>query len=334
MGNSVFVNGDFWISVSIATRSAYMKYVRSFFSLFFGVFMEIVLAKNLSDKTFSDPHEILDGYASLKRHHLAKESVRLKQMERIPLKQGARVLDIGVGPGFYLDHWLKHSRPSGAHFTLFDASKEALQVAVQSVVDNQDRRRVVAVAGDFYNLVDFFEPAQFDVIFIGNTLEYIPRPVDYIRRTILPLLYRGGVLAIRDLDCSLMKSCLAPSRINQNIVNSRIENNRRHSLAGVEKYQNPFIGRDLRKIVEDAGLDGVIEFHDHYRWEAPFTASQLEYLSALHSTWYLSDDFGLLTEEDKRVWGELFDPKNRDGVFWNEKSVYEEDEFMVLGFGQ
>tara|TARA_B100000749_G_C18450166_1_gene476233 strand:+ start:73616 stop:74074 length:459 start_codon:yes stop_codon:yes gene_type:complete len=113
---------------------------------------------NNNDYDFSNPHKILDGYESLERHHLAKEDLRHAQLDLIPVSKNDRVLDIGIGPGFYLPHWLKSTTDKNVTFDLFDISEEALAIAINKV---ENSPRVNPIVGDFSRLSTYRKRFRF-----------------------------------------------------------------------------------------------------------------------------------------------------------------------------
>jgi ubiquinone/menaquinone biosynthesis C-methylase UbiE len=280
--------------------------------------------------SFADPHEVLDGYASLERHHLAKKNIRLEQLDKIPIPSNGRVLDIGVGPGLYLGHWLNSTKAKSVNFDLFDASATLLKMsmAVASKINQSDRVKIIV--GDMYQDLRKMGPDTYDVIFIGNTLEYVPDPIAFIRDTVLPILKHGGVLAIRDLDCSFMSSNLADPALNAKIVHSRIQNNLQTSR-NPKNYQNPFIGKHLANIMKAAVLSIISVYPYQVEFKGPMSVFQRNYLEVLHNNWYVDDQLAILSPSDIAAWKRLFSSGATGNVFDNINSIYNEAEFLVIG---
>jgi SAM-dependent methyltransferase len=280
---------------------------------------------------YENPHAILDGDASLLRHHLAKEQLRNHQLDLIPLASHAHVLDIGIGPGLYLKHWLKITREKQTTFDLFDSSASSLKKCGMIAGEIGDEQRIRTIEGDMFGGFENLEKESYDAIFIGNTIEYVPNPADYIRSQLLPLLKPGGILAIRDLDCSFMSCNLVPRALNARVVYSRIQNNAANSRKDPNNYQNPFIGRDLQNIMADSGLS-VIAVHPFFvEFKGPIKGPQRAYLEVLHQNWYVEDTQSILSAEDKAAWQRAFDPTKEGNVLDNPNTIYVEAEFLVIG---
>lgn len=274
---------------------------------------------------FENPHEILDGFESLRRHHFAKQALRESQLTRIPLKQNARVLDIAIGPGLYLEFWLRYSEKTGAHFTLLEHNADALAVCRLEAAKVGAEHRLSTVQGDLFKLSEKLQ-GPFDVIFIGNTLEYISEPVAYLREQVLPLLAPGGTLAIRDMDCGFVNCNLVDPALNNRMVGSRIRNCQVSKM-----YHNPFMGRDLGRILSEAGFKNVKLTPDLAEFKSPLSQAEALYVSKIHTAWYTEDTLGILSDEDKATWAQLFALDNEQGVLYAPHFYYAEMEYFVMG---
>jgi ubiquinone/menaquinone biosynthesis C-methylase UbiE len=275
---------------------------------------------------FANPHKVLDGFESLRRHHNAKKKMRENQLTKIPLKQGARILDIASGPGLYLAFWLEHSKEKQATFTMLDHNEAALAECNEQASLAGATARVQTVAGDIFKLGEALPGRKFDVIFIGNTLEYIEEPDKYLRENVMPLLADGGILAVRDLDCAFANCNLVDPVLNHRIVGSRIRN-----CQTTATFHNPFMGRNLKNIFSKAGF-GQIENHaDLVEFEAPLSDDVKVYLSKLHTTWYIEDMHGILSPQDIATWTNHFDLSNPQSVLHDPGFYYAEMEYLVIG---
>jgi SAM-dependent methyltransferase len=110
------------------------------------------------------------------------------------LQAGARVLDVGSGPGTITIDLARRVRP-GVVIGI-DASEDVVDratgLAESELVDNVEFR-----AGDAYALP--FADGWFDVVHAHQVLQHLARPVDALkefRRVLKP----GGLLAVRDVD--------------------------------------------------------------------------------------------------------------------------------------
>lgn len=281
-----------------------------------------------SPSLFSNPHEVLDSFASLRRHHLAKKKARIEQLTKIPVTENARILDIGCGPGLYLKEWLDLTRSTEANFVLLDHSAEALAECAKIALECGDSERVTLCQKDFLVEPDG-QLGLFDAIFIGNTLEYIQNPTEWLGQHIKPLLKAGGYLAVRDLDCGILGCNLLDPLLVAKIVMARIAGCQDTSAKG--HFHNPFIGRDLKRIFHESGFVNASLYPYHIEFRAPLTFDEQVYLSKLHTSWYIEDPRELLTAEEKAFWKSTFDMSNKDSVLLHEQFYYVESEFMAVG---
>ncbi len=280
----------------------------------------------MTHTTFADPHKILDQDQSLTRHHLAKIGIRQSQLNSLPLCKGMRILDIGCGPGLYLPHWLEITRSTDAQFTLLDHSAAALNTCAQLALKAGAKGRVEILESDIF--CHGIPPESFDLIFIGNTLQYVQSPAEYIKEYIFPLLKQGGTLAIRDLDCGILAVNNVDPTLVSKIIQARILGCQRNSTNKVT-FHNPFIGRNLGQIAQDAGLRNISLKPYYCDFRHPLSPAQFEYLSALHTSWYVEDRCGILSAEERSHWRSLFEKNNPHCILEKESLFYVETEFLV-----
>jgi SAM-dependent methyltransferase len=292
-----------------------------------------ILVPNYSKTTdqlnFQNPHIVLDSFESLRRHHLAKQKLREQLLTLIPIKENAQVLDIGIGPGLYLDFWLRYTEGQNAKFTLMDSSPNALGECILIAEKINASNRIKTVCGDLRQL-NQLDLGTFDVIFIGNTIEYISDPVDLIQNALLPHLVSGGILAIRDMDLGIMNVGPTDPALCSRILYSRIKGCRFHSKS-METYHNPFLGRELHAILRSSGLTRIqfYPFFCEFRYPLPEAAKL--YLSRLHTTWFIEDPLELLEQTEKDRWKGWFDRNSKDSILESPDFYYVESEFLAFG---
>ncbi len=279
---------------------------------------------------FKDPHVVLDGFASLRRHHAAKRKVREAQITALPLVPNARILDVGIGPGLYLEHWLELTEKSGARFTLVDNSEPALAECRRIAFAAGAKARVETMSLDLFAL-GRSGIGPFDLVFIGNTLEYVREPAAFLRQEIRPLVRPGGTIAVRDLDCGVLGTNLVDPALCAKVVTARILGCQLISREPGGVFHDPFVGRDLGRILSEAGLTEVRHLPYYCEFAAPLSEAERQYLAALHTTWYVEDRAGHLTAAEKAAWSQAFNADRVDGVLRAPGLFYVETEFLALG---
>lgn len=122
-------------------------------------------------------------------------------IDRLRVPSGARILDVGCGPGFVLESL--HSRVgTQGHLTALDESAEWM-VHLTRVIGKNGWRNVHLVQA---RVQDFEVPeGTYDVIFMRWVLSFLPDPEELIAK-LARGLRPGGALAIQDYNhegCSL-----------------------------------------------------------------------------------------------------------------------------------
>ncbi len=262
-------------------------------------------------------------------HHAAKQQIREEQIAAISVKNGARILDIGCGPGLYFDFWLRHTCHQNASFTLVDNSAEALLECRKIAAACHLENKVELINQDMFTLSARLL-GKFDTIFIGNTLEYIPNPERYLKSIVVPLLNEGGQLVVRELDCGILGCNLVDPALCQRVVLSRILGCQMIS-SNLETYHDPFMGRRLGIILRAAGLGDVRLVPYYCTFNGPSSHHVSEYLSKLHTTWYLEDRPKILSPLELDLWHAYFDVNSTDCILERADFFYVETEFTAMG---
>ena len=110
------------------------------------------------------------------------------------LREGARVLDVGSGPGTITIDLARRVRPGSV--VGIDASADVVAAAT-GLAESEGVANVEFAVGDAYALD--FDDDTFDIAHAHQVLQHLARPVDALRelrRVVKP----GGVVAVRDVD--------------------------------------------------------------------------------------------------------------------------------------
>lgn len=136
-------------------------------------------------------------------HFNACRAAYRAQLDRVGIQPGAHVLDAGCGSGSFLP-WLAEAVGSAGRVSAVDLADEHVALAGRNVLEWQlpapvDIRRA--------SLLDLpLDDASVDVVWCANTVQYLDddalrKALGELRRVLRP----GGVLAVKDLDASLVR---------------------------------------------------------------------------------------------------------------------------------
>jgi SAM-dependent methyltransferase len=159
------------------------------------------------------------------------------------LAAGAKVLDVGSGPGTITIDLARRVAPGSV--VGIDASAEVVAQASALAADNGVSNVTFAV-GDAYAL-DFADDT-FDIVHAHQILQHVAEPVAALRE-FRRVLKPGGIVAARDVDWGgTMWAPLLPGLSDWMQANQAI-----HRANGGE----PFAGRSLKRWALEAGFDAV-----------------------------------------------------------------------------
>lgn len=116
-------------------------------------------------------------------------------LQRIGVGPGARVLDLGSGPGFVAFDLAALVAPGGSVVALDEAPRWIEHM--QSEIARRGIANVALVRSRIQDLA--LEPESFDIVFARWVFSFLPDP-DAVARTLARCLKPGGVLAIQDYN--------------------------------------------------------------------------------------------------------------------------------------
>lgn len=166
------------------------------------------------------------------------------QFERIGIKPGERVIDLGCGPGGVLHLLGKHVGPTGSVLGL-ERSPHFVEMARRFVADHA-LSHVEVREGDAYDTG--LERASFDGAHMRLVLVNVPEPQRIVREMVA-LVRPGGWIASFEADF-VAHFCEPPLPAWERLLNSYI----RYSAAqGIDL----FIGRCTHRLFREAGLTDI-----------------------------------------------------------------------------
>jgi len=116
-------------------------------------------------------------------------------LDRVGVPPGARVLDVGTGPGFALAG-LRERIGEGGVLTALDAAEDWTE-HLEREIESRGWRNVTRVSGDVRELE--LEPGGYDFVFMRWVLSFLPDAAGVVER-LARCLAPGGCLAIQDYN--------------------------------------------------------------------------------------------------------------------------------------
>ena len=132
----------------------------------------------------------------LRAFHRAFARELFKAIEALPLPEGARVLDVPCGDGFYSRCFARRLR-EGGELVSCDLLMNYLKMARAGVRRIRRRPTLKFVAGDVYNLP--FDAGSFDLVWCAQSFISLDEPVRALRE-MRRVLKPGGAIAVLESD--------------------------------------------------------------------------------------------------------------------------------------
>ena len=193
--------------------------------------------------------EYLLGYRRVEQERLVEQAGQLADesaalFDRLPIVEGARVVEIGCGPRSCLDLLARRVGPSGTVFGI-ERSEDAVGLA-RALVDEQGLANVEIVQGDARSRV--LPTGTFDLVTSRLVLVNVPQPEEIVAQAVA-LARPGGFVAFHEADY-VAHVCDPPSLAWDRAVEVL---NRYSMSSGIDL----FIGRKLPRYLREAGLADV-----------------------------------------------------------------------------
>ena len=185
-------------------------------------------------------HGGVPGYDRLKVLARAHWPATSAFLDRVGVRAGMRCLDVGCGAG---DVTLELARlvGPGGHVTGIDMDEVKLALAREVAVE----RGIGNVAFRVANVIEWSEPAAYDLVFSRLLLEHLSRPVDLLER-MWEAVRPGGAVAVEDGDFEAL-FCYPTNEGYEFYAKAILETIRRHG-------GDPTLGRKLFACFLEAGI--------------------------------------------------------------------------------
>ena len=183
----------------------------------------------------------------LDTHHAVKTRLRLEAVAGLPIYAGARILDVGCGPG----HWCQlfaQKTGSAGKVTGIDVDPEAIRIAKNNACHapyNAWLNYETCTIEQFLN-----GSRNFDVITALNILSYVDDPVKLLNN-LAPSIDDGGIIILKDTDIGSDFYWPIPENIASEMA--ALYHSERSANYKDENY-DPFFARKLPDIINSSTL--------------------------------------------------------------------------------
>ena len=187
-------------------------------------------------------------HASVVCQHAARTAANSAAFLLPSLRPGARLLDVGCGPGSITVGLAEHLGPAGSVVGI-DSAPAVLEQAAAAVAAAGLASRVALEPTSVYELAAGHRQDSFDVAYAHQTLQHLARPVAALGemvRAVRP----GGLVAVRDADySSMLGMCSSPTALEGIDAWRRI-----YRATCYRNGAEPDAGRHLLRWAREAGL--------------------------------------------------------------------------------
>lgn len=257
----------------------------------------------------------------LDAHEAAKSAFRDAVVARWRLAPGARVVDIGCGPGYWTRRIAKSVGPTGTVIGV-DVAADLIDIAR---VRNADL--ISANTCNFHlgsvDRIDQHDVASADVIVVLNVLGYVSEPSAALAR-LWRQLTPGTRLIIRQYDYGCTMYSGIPFDLQLRLL-SGLAN--KLARAPLEPQCEAFLGRDLPSLVHRANIVNPEFTTDVVRLAAPLSPGA-EYYLREKGLW-IGEHATNVSREDAEAWLRYFDSSDPGYVLAHSDSSLTTIEFQA-----
>ncbi len=165
-----------------------------------------------------------------------------KKLEYFGLKDGMRVLEIGMGPGYVTEQLLKDY--PNLEIVGIDINSRFVDLAKKRFKHDP---RVTFVEGSVYSMP--FEKEEFDFVYVRLVFQHLKEPLDALNE-IYRVLRKKGKLVVLDIDEELL-GIIDPDYMNWRKYNNQVS--KTQSKRGGDRR----VGRKLIALFKEAGFRNV-----------------------------------------------------------------------------
>lgn len=254
----------------------------------------------------------------LENHHAIKSRLRAELVQKIDLRAGDSVLDLGCGTGswtFLIADRVGHRGSVDA----IDLDEAALEAAELKRHSHHHRARVKF---DQFSVFDLREEHKYDAITAFNSLCYIDRPevaLSAVRRA----LKSGGRFIAKDSD--LGSDFFWP--VDRGLYFSLMTAIQERGSSANDDYYDPFFARQLPKLLTECGFVHLDTLAQSCSFVHPVDQHQRTYIA--ENGRMISDRAEAIGERQLAAqWSTLFDDMSENCIFDSPEFFYTMAEFV------
>jgi len=254
-------------------------------------------------------------------HHAAKEQDRRALVSTLPLKSSDRVLDLGCGPGLWIE-LLKAKLDAGGWVVGLDFDHEFLRYALRKENLSAELPRACFCQGNFQELP--FKSESFDAIFFGNGFYYTSHAQNLLKEQVR-ILRHGGLLMGRHADDSNLIIYPLEADLLLEVLHHAAQELRKRPPS--PPFKNAF-GRSMHGHFLRAGLDDV-QTHTVQKI-APLSGPEKSYIIN-KMQWYAEVIRGSASTSLLATWLDRFDPKSSSYILDRQDFFFATLEMLSVG---
>lgn len=260
----------------------------------------------------------------LELHHRVKLPDRRAILSRLDIREGDRVLDLGCGPGFWVQLIADIVGPAGAVVGA-DFDEGLLNHAARAVAESHPEHDVSFRTLSFEDLDD--RVGDFDVVFFSNCFCYVVKPEDLMAR-MAGRLRKGGRLIGRNWDGGVFMLNPLPELQLAKMQFHLAE------VFGPDRlgpHFDNYFGRKLPGLFRRHGFNDVKCETQVIERFGPADRDLARYIQ-MNGEWMAETVGNRISDEERRQWLTYFDAKDARCVFASEEFYFCMIELAVTGY--
>ncbi|MGJ8530514.1 methyltransferase domain-containing protein, partial [Maritalea sp.] len=254
----------------------------------------------------------------LDNHHSIKSRLRTELVQKLDLREGDRVLDIGCGTGNWTSMLADQIGHTGTVLAI-DVDAHAVGAADAKRLLHHHRSRM---SFERRSILELDHVCEFDAVTAFNSLCYVEQPeaaLEKIRYALKP----GGRLIVKDSD--LGSDFFWP--VDRETYFSLMIAIQEHGSNANENFYDPFFARQLPRLLAAGGYEQVSALAQSFSFVHPVDKFQRLYV-AENGRMIADRAQAAGMHQLAEKWRALFDDQSEDCIFNSPNFLYTMTEFV------